>query len=114
MAEAGAKDFQTSAGAGRAPVEFEALLTDFSAALVRASVGEIDLEIERWLEQIVLAMDVDRSTVIQVDPADGLVYFTHQAARLGVRTPAKGRKVNNTAWYPWVTAKILSGELIVL
>jgi hypothetical protein len=52
-------------------LDFEKLLSDLSAAFVRVPVAEIDLEIERWLEQIVLAMDVDRSTVVQVDPTDG-------------------------------------------
>src|SRR5580704_9280417 len=68
-------------------VDFEKLLGDLSAAFIRVPVAEIDLEIERWLQQIVLALDVDRSTVVQLDPTDGGVYATHQWAREGVITP---------------------------
>jgi hypothetical protein len=60
------------AGVTRNPeaADFEKLLGDLSAAFIRVSVEEIDREIERSLQQVVLALDVDRSTVVQVDPAD--------------------------------------------
>ena len=61
-------------------VDFEKLLADLSTVFVRASVDEIDGEIERWLERIVLAMGVDRSTVVQLDPQDGQLYITHWPA----------------------------------
>lgn len=38
---------------------FEKLLSDLSAAFIRVSVEDIDHEIERRLEQIVLALDID-------------------------------------------------------
>lgn len=37
-------------------MNFEELLSNLSAAFVRVSVDEVDNEIERWLERIVLAM----------------------------------------------------------
>jgi|HubBroStandDraft_6_1064221.scaffolds.fasta_scaffold234562_1 signal transduction histidine kinase len=95
-------------------LDFEKLLSDLSAAFVRVPVAEIDLEIERWLEQIVLAMDVDRSTVVQVDPTDGGLYSTHQWAREGVITPDRGVRTNALEHYPWVSSKLLSGEMVVL
>jgi signal transduction histidine kinase len=94
--------------------DFEKLLGDLSAAFIRVSVEEIDREIERSLQRIVLAMDVDRSTVLQVNPADGDLYVTHQWAREGVSAPDKGRKVNNSEFYPWLTGRVLSGQLVVL
>jgi len=81
--------------------DFERLLSDFSAALVRVSAADIDNEIERWLEQIVLAMNVDRCTVVQVDPADGGIYNTHQWGRPGVLTPNRGRRERETG-FPWL------------
>ncbi len=95
-------------------VDFEKLLGDLSAAFVRVSVEEIDDEIERWLQRIVLAMDVDRGNVVQVDPVDGVYYTTHQWGREGVITPDKGRKVNSLQLFPWLTGKIISGEMVVL
>ena len=95
-------------------VDFENLLGDLSAAFVRVSVEEIDDEMERWLHRIVVAMDVDRGNVAQLDPADGILYTTHQWGREGVITPDKGRKVNSLQLYPWLTGKIFSGETVAL
>jgi signal transduction histidine kinase len=95
-------------------VDFENLLGDFSAAFVRVSVEEIDGEIERWLQRIVLAMDVDRGTVVQVDPSDGFIYSTHQWARAGVSAPDRGLRTNLAEFYPWLTGKVFSGEVVVV
>lgn len=93
--------------------DFEKLLSDLSAALVRVPVAEIDNEIELWLQRIVLAMDVDRGNVLQVDPVDGRIYVTHQWGRPGVFTPDRGLKTDSIKWYPWLLTKLLSGELVV-
>ncbi len=95
-------------------VDFEKLLSDLSTAFIRVPVEEIDDEIERGLRQIVLALDVDRSTVVQIDPADGALYTTHQWARQGVGTPHRGTRTNANLSFPWFTDKILSGELVVV
>ena len=95
-------------------VDFENLLGDLSAAFVRVSVEDIDREIERWLERIVLALKVDRSTVLQVDPADGAIYSTHQWAREGVSAPDRGTRTNLADFYPWLTGKVVSGEVVVV
>jgi signal transduction histidine kinase len=95
-------------------VDFEKLLADLSTAFVRVSVEDIDGEIERWLQQIVLAMDVDRSTVVQLDSADGGLYSTHQWAREGLIAPERGIRVNLAEAFPWITGRVLSGELVVI
>ena len=98
----------------RQPVDFEKLLSDLSSAFIRVSVEEIDHEIERWLQKIVLAMDLDRSTVVQVDPADGGLYSTHQWAREGLPAPDRGLRTNAATVYPWLTGQVLSGKTVVL
>jgi len=95
-------------------VDFEKLLSDLSASFVRVPVEEIDNEIERWLERVVLAMGVDRSTVLQIDPADGGLYATHQWAREGVSAAERGVRTNAAVGYPWLTGKVLAGEMVVL
>jgi signal transduction histidine kinase len=95
-------------------VDFEKLLSDLSAAFIRVSAEEVDAEIERWLQQIVVAMNIDRSTVVQVDPADGLIYTTHQWARDPLDAPESGRRVNDADSYPWLTGKVFSGEVVVI
>jgi signal transduction histidine kinase len=96
-------------------VDFEKLLSALSATFVRVPVEQIDREIDRWLERVVLAMDVDRSTVAQVDFTDGLIYPTHQWAREGLPAPESGgSRVDETPSYPWLIAKVLSGEVVVI
>src|SRR5260370_19531533 len=90
--------------------EFEKLLSDLSASFIRISVEEIDREIERWLRRIVLAMDVDRGTVAQLEPVEGALRVTHQWARDGVTSPDLGSDVRLN--FPWTANKLLSGELV--
>lgn len=92
--------------------DFEGLLSALSAAFVRVSVDRIDSEIESWLKRIVLAMGIDRSTVVQIDPRDGDIYITHQWAREGVSAPERGRRVKHDQTYPWLARKVLDGELV--
>jgi C4-dicarboxylate-specific signal transduction histidine kinase len=103
------------AGIARSPesVDFEKLLADLSAAFIRVSAEKVDAEIERWLELIVLAMDIDRSTVVRADLADGVFQTTHQWARHGLGAVERERMLAATS-FPWLTAKALSGEVVVI
>ncbi|MBV8139872.1 MAG: GAF domain-containing protein [Deltaproteobacteria bacterium] len=92
---------------------FEKLLADLSSVFVRASVDEIDDEIEHWLERIVLAMGVDRSTVVQSDPQDGQLYITHQWAREGVSALPRSRTAPPRQ-FSWLVDKVYSGEVLVI
>jgi signal transduction histidine kinase len=102
------------AGITRNPevVDFEKLLGDLSAAFIRASAEEVDGEIEKWLERMVLSLDVDRGTVSQFDRSDGGFYVTHQWAREGVT--ASDRGLNAGEAFPWLVGKIRSDQLIIL
>ena len=100
-------------GAAASAIDFEELLGDLSAAFVRVSVDEIDREIERWLERIVLAMGVDRSTVVQVAPQNRVLYITHQWARRGLDTPQRGIPIERTPETPWLDDQIASGHVVV-
>jgi signal transduction histidine kinase len=98
----------------QAAVDFEELLGDLSSSFVRSSIDEIDLEVERWLEKIAMAMGADRSSVFQIDPEGGGVLVTHQWSRPGVTTPdIRGLRTNVAKLYPWAIAKVLSGELVI-
>jgi signal transduction histidine kinase len=91
---------------------FEDLLAELSATFVRITTDKIDGEIERWLRHVVLALVFDRGTVGRIDPADGILYATHQWAREGVKpTPAQ---LNVATELPWLTGKILANETVVL
>jgi len=93
-------------------VDFEKLLSDLSASFIRVSAEEVDSEIDRWLQLIVLAMNIDRSTVVQVDQ-DRAFYTTHQWARPGVIAVERG-PVQDAISFPWLTRKAFSGEVVAL
>jgi signal transduction histidine kinase len=95
-------------------VDFEKLLADLSAAFIRVSAEEVDAEVERWLRLIVLAMNIDRSTVVQVDHADGVLRPTHQWARESVNITDYKVRRNPVEGFPWLTSNVLSGEIVVI
>jgi signal transduction histidine kinase len=112
VAQAG--DDQEGGSRAQEGLDFERLLGNLSAALIRVPVAEIDRELDRWLGEIVLAMGCDRGNVLQVDPADKALYTTHQWGRPGVPTPDRGLKPNAAENFPWITNKVFSGETLIL
>ena len=83
-----------------------------AGAFVRVTSDKIDEEINRWLERIVLALGLDRSTVAEINPSDGWAVFSHGWAR----EPEQiiGRSLDANALLPWVKAKMLAGETVVM
>jgi signal transduction histidine kinase len=94
-------------------LKFETLLSEMSAAFVRADANQIDAEIEHWLRRIVLGLRIDRSTVAQFSAEERAFYITHQWSRQGVpRSIPLG--TNATETYPWLAKKVMSGEVVIL
>lgn len=81
------------AAPGRASEGFEALLDEMSAATARAPAHQIDDEIERWLREVVLALDLDRSTVWERSSADLGFIGTHSWGR-----PEVPKSCRKTRW----------------
>ena len=92
--------------------DFETILAEISAAFVRATADRISSQIDHWLQRIVLALKIDRASVAQLNPADGLLYATHQWAREGV-VPIP-ESLNAIEAVPWLTNKLLADEPVVL
>jgi signal transduction histidine kinase len=91
-------------------LEFEQLLSEASAAFIRALADEIDGEIERWLQRFGAALVIHKATLAQLDPTDGQLKATHQWVQKGV---SPNNLAQAAADFPWLMAKILSGELLV-
>jgi hypothetical protein len=91
---------------GRAPLQierFESLVDELSAAMARAPADEIDKEIEHWLRELVLALNVDRGAVWEREASDDEFVGTHWWARPGIqRLPRKMRAMEIS---PWATAQ---------
>jgi signal transduction histidine kinase len=100
-----------ASGARRQSEKFETLLDEMSGAMSRVPGHEIEGAIEQWLREIVLALDIDRSTVWEKVASEAQFIGTHWWGRPDVpkmpRNPA-GMKVS-----PWATGKILAGETIL-
>ena len=92
-------------------LDFETILAEVSAAFVRATANQISSLIDYWLQRIVLSLGIDRATVGQLNPADGLMYATHQWARAGV-VPIP-QALNALEAVPWLTNKLLADEPLV-
>lgn len=92
--------------------QFEELVVELAGAFVRVTSDKIDEEINRWLERIVLALGLDRSTVAEINPADGWATFSHGWAR----EPEQiiGRSLDANTLVPWTKRKMLAGETVVM
>jgi signal transduction histidine kinase len=91
--------------------QFDRLLSDASAAFIRAIDDDIDSEILRWLEVFGTGLRVHKATLVQLDRTDRRVKATHQWSQQRVIIPNDLATANED--FPWLVSKIASGELIV-
>ncbi len=96
---------------GHEIIRFDQLVAELTAAFVRATTDQIDNEINRWLERIVLDLNLDRSTIAQIDPATGVAHFSHGWAREQDRII--GRELDPNALLPWLKRQVMAGETVV-
>jgi signal transduction histidine kinase len=96
----------------RTILDFEDLTAELSAAFVRTPADQIDNELDRWLERIVRALDLDRSVIAEVEPEDGQFFVTHQWSRPGLASVPVG--MNVTQMLPWLVDRIRAGKLTVI
>jgi len=90
---------------------FEELVSQLSAAFARAPVDEIDSEINRWLSRIVLALNLDRSTIGRFDANAETAIATHRWGRKGLRRVPLNRDLSRLL--PWYKSRIQAGETVV-
>jgi signal transduction histidine kinase len=86
-------------------------LSEASAAFITAPAGEIDSEIERWLERLGPIVGIDKATLVQFDQVDRQLKATHQWVHIGVIPNNLAEAAEN---YPWLASQMLSGEIVVL
>ncbi|HMK39560.1 MAG TPA: sigma 54-interacting transcriptional regulator, partial [Bacteroidota bacterium] len=87
----------------------DALLEELSARFINMPAKEIDRGI-RWAQQLICeTLGLDRSTLWQPAPENGLLTATHIWARPEFMLP--GGVVSQYS-FPWATGKIMSGEIL--
>ena len=89
---------------------FERLLAELSAGFIGLAAGHIDAAIEDALRRIVLALDIDRCSLISVDAVTGRIETTHSWALEGIdRTPPTDIVQSN----PWALSCARAGRPVV-
>jgi signal transduction histidine kinase len=89
-------------------VQFERLLARLSTQFISLPPAAIDGAIENALQQLVEALDLDRSTITRYGP-HGEVSILHSWARSGLVPTPTG---DATFEFPWVIERIRRGETI--
>src|SRR5271170_7097901 len=97
--------------AGEPEARFDQLVQDLLIAFVRVDVHEIDNELNGWLKRILLALNLDQSTVAQIDPKSGSATFTHGWTRESGQIT--GPPLDADGLSPWLREKILAGQTVV-
>lgn len=93
------------------PDNFEELIARLSAAFVRVPAVELDGQIDHWLEQIVLELELDRAVVAQIDSQSGKLIVSHQWVRPGmIALPADMALASRV---PWLEQTLMAGGTLV-
>ena len=95
---------------GDADTGFEALLAEIAAGFVNTPAEHVDAKIDGALEQLVLWLGLDRSTLVQRSARKGVFRVTHSWARPGF---ARVDSVMLETQLPWSLRRILRGEAVV-
>ena len=90
---------------------FAQLIADISRTFIKATIDDIDYEVNRSLKRVCLLLGLDRSTVAQIDPVNGWGAITHGWARDKDRVFPTSLDPNE--YLPWHKKKMLAGEIIV-
>jgi hypothetical protein len=88
------------------------LVAEISTAFIRASLAEIDDEINRALERIALTLDLDRSTIAEFKE-DGFAFFSHGWVR-DAHHRVVGQSLDANSLLPWTKARMLAGDTVIM
>jgi signal transduction histidine kinase len=91
---------------------FNELIAELSTAFIRASISEIDDEINRSLKRIAKTLDLDRSTIAEFKP-DGLAVLSHGWVR-DAQHQLVGQSLDVNSLLPWTKGRMLAGETVVM
>ena len=89
---------------------FERFIEELSASFVRSSVDEIGGEIDRWIREIVLGLNLDRGALDQIDPKSGKLVVRHSWSRDHLPKLPIGFEFTQVA--PWFNDVMMSGRTL--
>ena len=89
---------------------FEEFIEKLSASFVRSPVAEIGSEIDRWIREIVLGLNVDRGALAQIDAKSGKLTVRHSWGREHVVKLPIGLELARPA--PWFDGMLMKGRTV--
>jgi signal transduction histidine kinase len=90
-------------------LRFETLLTELSAAFANLPTGKVDQEIDKWLQNLVEFLDLDRATFDQVGEDGMTLSRSHSYTAGGIDTLSLNVADDQT---PWITEQLLRGNTV--
>jgi two-component system sensor histidine kinase UhpB len=90
-------------------LRFETLLTELSAAFANLPTTAVDQEIDKWLQNLVEFLDLDRAILDQVGEDGITLSRSHSHTARGIDTRPLD-VANNQA--PWITEQLLRGNTV--
>jgi signal transduction histidine kinase len=89
---------------------FERFIEELSASFVRSPVVEIGGEIDRWIREIVLGLNLDRGALAQIDAKSGRLTVRHSWGRDHVVKLPIGLELARPA--PWFDGMLMKGRTV--
>ena len=90
---------------------FEQFIQELSASFVRSPVDEIAGEIDHWIREIVLGLNLDRGALAQVDAKSGKLTVRHSWGRDRLVKLPIGLELARPA--PWFDGTLMKGRTVV-
>lgn len=90
---------------------FERFIEELSASFVRSPVDEIGSEIDRWIREIVLGLNLDRGALAQIDARSGKLTVRHSWGRDHLVKLPVGLELARPA--PWFDGMLMKGRAVV-
>ena len=90
-------------------LRFETLLTELSAAFANLRTTTVDQEIDKWLQNLVEFLDLDRATFDQVGEDGMTLSRSHSHTARGIDTLPLNVANDQT---PWITEELLRGNTV--
>jgi signal transduction histidine kinase len=88
---------------------FERFIEELSASFVRSSVDQIGGEIDRWIREIVLGLNLDRGALAQIDAKSGKLTVRHSWGRHHLVKLPIGLEL---ARPPWFDGMLMKGRTV--
>ncbi len=90
-------------------LNFEKLISEFSAAFINIPIEKIDVGIDKWLKNIVNFLEADRGLVVQILEDEITMRVTHSYAIEGVDAVGVGITSKKS---PWFSKEIKAGRYV--